>query len=179
MAESQSCSGISGEAFVLYHLSGWDTGDPTALKAAQTYSSRDFLLCSVESNLFPDFLKKCIYCHHSELDKVQSRWDSSVPLQKKMVSPPRNMCLQGFWKHCSDSSQLLLNFNTKIFSNQGLKSHWDSISGDLITTQKLMSIEEKLSFGSSYLVLQSGWSMFALCRAKGILSLLEQTNWKQ
>lgn len=56
-AESQGCFGISRGAFVLYHLYGWDTGDSTVLNAVQTYSSRDFLLCSVESNLFPDFLK--------------------------------------------------------------------------------------------------------------------------
>lgn len=57
VAESQCCFGVPREAFVLYHLCGWDTGDPTVLSAVQTYSSRDFLLCSVESNLFPDFLK--------------------------------------------------------------------------------------------------------------------------
>lgn len=179
VAESQCCFGISREAFVLYHLYGWDTGDPTVLNAVQTDSSRDSLFCSVESNLFPDFLKSAYITVILSLTKFSPIGVAVLPLQKKMFFSPRNRCSKVFCNHFSDSSKLLLNSNTKIFSNQGLKSHWDSISGDLLTTQKLMSIEEKLSFGSSYFALQSGWSMFALCRAKGILALFEQTNWKQ
>ena len=177
VADSWHCFGVSREAFLSCIICVDRTlGTPTYWCCSNTQQQTS---CSAEfsQHYFQTLLKKCIYYHNIQrLTKF-----SPIGLAVCHYIVKDGFCSKEFiFKGVLQSaliSQLLLNFNTRIFSNQGLKSilrlHLRWPSNPSKTNEDGREAELW-----SFIFCCSLSDLFALCRAKGILSLFEQINWK-